>query len=70
VISALSNPHSGTRLLGSEQDFILLSTEDEERSGRPIQVTIPENVDVVHSMILNDQRISAEWTAETFISKK
>jgi transposase len=41
-----------------------LSAEDEERSGRPTQVTIPENVDPIHSMILDDQRISAT-TAET-----
>jgi transposase len=27
----------------------LLSTEDEERSGRPTQVTIPENMDTIHS---------------------
>jgi transposase len=29
------------------------STEDEESSGRPTQVTIPENVDTIHSMILD-----------------
>jgi hypothetical protein len=34
-----------------------LSTEDEERSGRPSQVIIPENVDAVHCMILDDRRI-------------
>jgi hypothetical protein len=31
-----------------------LSSEDEERSGRPTQVTIPENVDAIHSMIMDD----------------
>jgi transposase len=31
-----------------------LSTEDEERSERPTQVTIPENVDAIHSMIQVD----------------
>jgi hypothetical protein len=31
-----------------------LSTEDEERSGRPTQATIQENFDAVHSMILDD----------------
>jgi transposase len=31
-----------------------LDTEDEESSGRPTQVTIPENVDAIHSMILNN----------------
>jgi hypothetical protein len=30
-----------------------LSIED-KRSGRPTQVTIPENVDAIHSMILDD----------------
>jgi transposase len=34
-----------------------LSTEDEECSGRPTQVTIPENVDAIHSMILDNRRI-------------
>jgi transposase len=33
-----------------------LSTEDEERSGRPTQVTIPENVNAIHSMILDDRK--------------
>jgi hypothetical protein len=28
-------------------------------------VTIPENVDAIHSMILNDRRISAKKIAET-----
>jgi hypothetical protein len=31
-----------------------LSTEDEERSGRPTQVTIPVKVDAIYSMILDD----------------
>jgi hypothetical protein len=39
-----------------------LSTEDEELSGRPTQVTIPE---AIHSMILDDRRISAKKIAET-----
>jgi hypothetical protein len=42
-----------------------LSTENEERSGRPTQVTVPENVDSIHSMILDDRRISAIRTAGT-----
>jgi hypothetical protein len=33
-----------------------LSTED-ELSGRPTQVTIPANMDAIHSMILDDRRI-------------
>jgi hypothetical protein len=44
-----------------------LSTEDEECLGRPTQVTVPENVDGIHSTILDDQRISAEKIAETVI---
>jgi hypothetical protein len=42
-----------------------LSTEDEECSGGPTQVTIPVNVDVIHSIILDDQRISVKKIAET-----
>jgi transposase len=37
-----------------------LRTKDEERSGRPTQVTIPGNVDSIHSMILDDRKISAK----------
>jgi hypothetical protein len=42
-----------------------LSTEDEELSGRPTQVTIPVNVDAIHSMILDNRRISTKEIAET-----
>jgi hypothetical protein len=42
-----------------------LSTEDEERCGRPTQVIVPENMDAIHSMVLNDRIISAEKIAET-----
>jgi hypothetical protein len=48
-----------------------LSTEDHEHSGRPTQVTVPEKVDAIHSMILDvgsiiheisDMRkLSAKW---------
>jgi predicted HTH transcriptional regulator len=41
-----------------------LSTED-ERSGRQTPVTIPENVDAIHSMILKNQRITAKNIVET-----
>jgi transposase len=41
-----------------------LSTEDGERSGRPTQVTIPINVDAIHSTILDD-RIPTKKIAET-----
>jgi hypothetical protein len=42
-----------------------LSTEDEECSGRPTQVTVPENVDAIHSIILDYRRMSAKKIAET-----
>jgi transposase len=35
-----------------------LSTEDEERSGRPTQVMVPVNVDAIQSMIQDDRKIS------------
>jgi hypothetical protein len=40
-------------------------SKDEERSGRRNQVTIPENVDAIHSMILDDGRISVKKIEET-----
>jgi hypothetical protein len=43
-----------------------LSTEG-ECSGRLSQVTISENLDAVHSMTLEDQRISAKKMAETLV---
>jgi hypothetical protein len=42
-----------------------LSNEDEERSGRPTQVTITEIVDAIHTMILENRRISTKKIAET-----
>jgi hypothetical protein len=42
-----------------------LSTADEKRSGRPTQVTIPGYMDVIHSMNLDDRRISTKMIAET-----
>jgi transposase len=44
-----------------------LSTENKERSGRPTQMTIPENVDVIHSMILQNRRIFIKKIAETLV---
>jgi hypothetical protein len=41
-----------------------LSTKDKEHSGRPTQVTIPENVDATHSGILYKRGISAKTIAE------
>jgi transposase len=31
-----------------------LSTEDKERSGRPTEVKVPQNVDAINFMILDD----------------
>lgn len=42
-----------------------LSTDDEERSGRPTQLTIPGNVDDIHSMILDHIKFHAKKIAET-----
>jgi transposase len=44
-----------------------LSTKDEECSGRPTQVTVPENVDAIHSVILDDRRISIKKIVETLV---
>jgi hypothetical protein len=41
-----------------------ISTED-ECLGRPSQVAIPEDVDVMHSIIIDSRRISAKKIAET-----
>jgi hypothetical protein len=41
-----------------------LSSEDEEHSGRPTKMTIPENMDAFNSIILNDRRICAKKIAE------
>jgi hypothetical protein len=38
----------------------LLVIEDGGRSGRPTQVAIPENVNAIHSMILDDRRLSTK----------
>jgi hypothetical protein len=42
-----------------------LSTESEDLSGRPTEVTVPENVDAIHSLILDDLRMYAKKKAET-----
>jgi transposase len=34
-----------------------LSTEGEEHSGRPTERTVSENMDAIHSMILDERRI-------------
>jgi transposase len=35
-----------------------LSTVDDERSERPSQVTVPENMDAIHSMILDKNNLT------------
>jgi hypothetical protein len=42
-----------------------ISTEDENCPGKLLVVTVPENVDAVHSTILTDQTISAKRIPET-----
>jgi hypothetical protein len=44
-----------------------LSTEDEKRSERASQATNLQNVDVIHSMILDDLRLSAKIKGETLV---
>jgi len=41
------------------------STEDEDHPGRALLVTMLENVDVIHSTILADQKILAREIAKT-----
>ncbi|GFG35425.1 hypothetical protein Cfor_01120 [Coptotermes formosanus] len=40
------------------------STEDEDCPGRPLLFTVPEKMDIIHTMILVDRRIAAEKIAE------
>jgi transposase len=47
-----------------------LSTEDQERSGRPTQVTVPENLDAIHSMILDIGHIIDEISGMRKLSAK
>lgn len=42
-----------------------ISVEDDDRPGRPISVSTPENVNAVHDMILSDRRISIKQISET-----
>ena len=42
-----------------------VSVEIDDRAGRPISGSTPENVDAVHNMILSDRRISIEQLSET-----
>lgn len=41
------------------------TTSDEDRSGRPADVTTPETIDAVHNLILNDRRSTIRFVAET-----
>lgn len=40
------------------------STQDEPRSGRPVEVTTPEMIDKIHDMVLNDRRIKVREIVE------
>ena len=40
------------------------STKDDHRSGRPVEVTIPEMIDKIHDMVLNDRRIKVREIVE------
>jgi hypothetical protein len=65
VVSATGSSYSTVKNWGARFRTSHLSTEDKERSGGPTQVTISENMDAIHSMILDDWRISAKMLAET-----
>lgn len=39
-------------------------THDEPRSGRPIEVTTPENIQKIHRMVLNDRKLKVSEIAE------
>lgn len=46
------------------------STEDEHRSGRPVDVSTPEMINKIHDMVLSDRRIKLrEIVEETGVSK-
>lgn len=40
------------------------STSDEQRPGRPIEVTTPENIQKIHRMVLNDRKLKLSEVAE------
>lgn len=40
------------------------SIEDDDRSGRPVSVSVPENIDAVHDMILSNRRIGLKQISE------
>jgi hypothetical protein len=42
-----------------------LGTKDEDSSGTPIPATILENMDTIHSMVLDNRRIFAKKIGET-----
>jgi hypothetical protein len=44
-----------------------LSNEDEECSGRQTRVTIPENVDAIHSMTLDNRKLLTKKITETLV---
>jgi transposase len=46
-----------------------LSNEGGDRPGRPTESAAPENLDAIHSMVLDNERISTENIAETLASR-
>ena len=40
------------------------STKDEDRSGRPVEVTTPEMIDKIHDMVSSDRRIKVREIVE------
>lgn len=49
-------PLSSTGLLNSR---VSETVKDEARSGRPLTVTTPENIDLALDMVMEDQRLSS-----------
>ena len=41
------------------------STNDAERSGRPNEVVIPENIKKIHKLVMNDRKLKVHQLAET-----
>jgi hypothetical protein len=63
VKSALLTAQARTGLLGLEQDVWAMKTKNV--LGDQLNETIPENVDAIHSMILDNRRIFTKKIAET-----
>lgn len=46
------------------------SINDEHRSGRPLEVTTPENVQKIHRMVMNDRKLKLSEIAEVMYMSK